>query len=166
MKLHLVAAAAMVSVFAPVSFAQESPSALKNLTSQQFVDMAASSDMYEIQASKAAEQHAQKEDVKNFAQHMIRDHTESSEKLKAAAQQAGLAAPTSMDAEHAAQLTDLTTGSGFDTKYSQQQVKAHEDAVGLFKAYSSNGDDQALKSFAAETLPTLQEHLRMAQALK
>jgi putative membrane protein len=154
-------------VLVSVSFAQESGTVdPSKLTAEQFVSMAASSDMFEIQSSEEAQQKAQKQEVKDFAQHMIKDHTASSQKLKAAAQQAGYTPPTSMAARQAAQLTELTTGSDFDSKYAQQQLKAHQDAVAMFEAYSANGDNEPLKSFAAETLPTLREHLEEAQALQ
>ena len=38
------------------------------------------------------------------------------------------------------------------------QQSAHDEAVKLFSKYSKNGDNAALKSFAQETLPTLQDH--------
>jgi putative membrane protein len=44
-------------------------------------------------------------------------------------------------------------------------VKDHEDAVALFKNEASAGSDAGLKTFAQQTLPTLEEHLRMAKAL-
>ena len=46
------------------------------------------------------------------------------------------------------------------------QVKGHQDAVGLFEAYSKSGDNSDLKKWAAKTLPHLKQHLAMAQKLK
>ena len=50
--------------------------------------------------------------------------------------------------------------------YDQMQVKGHQDAVGLFEAYSKSGDNSDLKKWAAKTLPHLKQHLAMAQKLK
>jgi putative membrane protein len=43
------------------------------------------------------------------------------------------------------------------------QKAAHTDAVSLFETYAKDGDNAALKSFAAETLPTLNMHQDMIQ---
>jgi putative membrane protein len=45
------------------------------------------------------------------------------------------------------------------------QVSAHEDAVSLFERYSKRGDNDKLKDWAGKTLPALQHHLEMAQAI-
>ena len=54
----------------------------------------------------------------------------------------------------------------FDKQYESDQQSAHKDAVSLFERYSKGGDNADLKSFAAKTLPHLQEHLKMAQDLR
>jgi len=44
-------------------------------------------------------------------------------------------------------------------------VKDHEEAVSLFDEEAKTGKDPELKAFAAKTLPTLKDHLKMAKAL-
>jgi putative membrane protein len=56
-------------------------------------------------------------------------------------------------------------GKDFDKTYDRIQLKAHQDAVKLFTAYSKRGDNADLKSWATSTLPHLQEHLAMAKKL-
>ena len=58
------------------------------------------------------------------------------------------------------------SGDDFDRAYMASQVRAHRDAVSLFQKESKSGKDAELKSFAATTLPALQEHLKMARDLK
>ena len=53
----------------------------------------------------------------------------------------------------------------FARYYDPMQVSAHKDAVSLFERYSKSGDNSKLKDWAGKTLPTLQHHLEMAQAL-
>jgi putative membrane protein len=43
--------------------------------------------------------------------------------------------------------------------------KDHQDAVQLFTSESSTGTNPDVKAFAAQTLPTLQQHLALAQSL-
>jgi hypothetical protein len=53
----------------------------------------------------------------------------------------------------------------YDQIFAHQQVQAHEEGVALFEAYAQNGDNPKLQEFARKSLPTLQEHLKMAQEL-
>lgn len=134
-----------------------------------FVKKAATSDMYEIQASQLAQSKASSADVKTFASKMIADHTKTSDQLKSiASSKPGMAPPLAMDAAHRALIAKLkaASGSAFDKAYVQQQVDAHQKAVMLFTAESNNGKDVGLKDFASQSLPTLQQHLTMAQNLE
>ena len=54
----------------------------------------------------------------------------------------------------------------FDTLYIEQQIKAHEEAANLFDKYAERGENQALKQFAANILPTIKRHLEEARKLK
>ena len=45
------------------------------------------------------------------------------------------------------------------------QLQGHQQAVALFQNYAQNGSDPELKTIAQQTLPTLQQHLQMAQKL-
>jgi putative membrane protein len=45
-------------------------------------------------------------------------------------------------------------------------VEAHQTAVSLFQKQAKHGEAKELRDFAAKTLPTLEEHLKMARALK
>ena len=44
-------------------------------------------------------------------------------------------------------------------------MTAHDQAVALFKTFSTQGQESALREFAAETLPVLQEHQSMVHEL-
>ena len=43
----------------------------------------------------------------------------------------------------------------FDTTYAAQQVRCPRKAAELFDEYAEEGDNEALKQFAANTLPTI-----------
>ncbi|KRA83976.1 hypothetical protein ASD76_08215 [Altererythrobacter sp. Root672] len=131
------------------------------------MDAAASSDMYEIEAAKLAQQEGKSEKVKSFAQMMITDHTASTEKLKAAVSQAvGLTVPTAMQAKHRANLDALiAAGDNFDAMYAQQQAAAHEEALALLKSQAQNGTVASIKAFAGEIAPIVEGHLGHAKEL-
>jgi putative membrane protein len=132
-----------------------------------FAEAAASSNMFEIESSELALDKATKDDVKQFAQHMIDDHTAAGEKMKAAAESDGVTPPTAMADKEQAALDKLqsTDEAAFDEAYLTAQVAAHDEAVALFTSFSENGQESALRAFAAETLPTLEEHQSTVHAL-
>jgi putative membrane protein len=131
-----------------------------------FVQEAATSDMFEIESSKLANSRTSGE-VKAFAGKMVTDHTQTSEELRAKAQAANVPLPTAMDNKHQKMLDKLRglTGKDFTRQYVKDQVSGHKEAVSLFQRYSSGGDNAGLKEWATSTLPTLQTHLQMAQDL-
>jgi putative membrane protein len=137
---------------------------------QDFVTIAAQSDMLEIQSSKLALQKSDSDKTKTFAQHMIDDHTATSTELKGLVSSGKVQAdaPSALDKAHQAKLDKLTKlqGKDFTKQYDDMQVSAHKDAVSLFERYAKDGDNADLKDFAGKTLPKLKEHLTMAQDLK
>ena len=134
---------------------------------EDFIKEAATSDMLEIESSKIAEQKGNAEE-KKFAAQMITDHTKTSEELKGLASgDLKAALPTSLDDASQKKLDKLrdTKPEDFASQYDPMQVSAHKDAVSLFERYAKGGDDAKLKDWAGKTLPALQHHLEMAQAI-
>lgn len=162
----LEAAGAMASnaVDATVDAVTPTPS------TQNFVDKAAKSDGFEIAAAKLAAIHADAQPVKDFAAQMIKAHTESAAKIKAAAEASmpALTPDTRLTADQTKKLADLSklNGAAFDKAYIAGQVEAHEDALSLMQNYARNGTTEPLKKAASEIAPTVQKHLDMAKALK
>ena len=132
-----------------------------------FVNQAAAGGLAEVAAGKIAEQKAQKEAVKDFARQMITDHSKANDRLTQIASQQSVKVPTAPDETHAAAAERLKklSGAEFDNAYMQQQVQDHRTTIQLFQKEASSGQNASLKAFAAETLPTLQRHLQMAQGI-
>jgi putative membrane protein len=134
---------------------------------EDFIKEAATSDMLEIQAAKIAEQKGNA-DEKKFAEQMITDHTKTSDELKGMIPaDMKSAIPTALDDSSQKKLDKLrdTKPEDFAGQYDPMQVSAHKDAVSLFERYAKGGEDPKLKDWAGKTLPALQHHLEMAQAL-
>ena len=133
-----------------------------------FVREAAIGDMFELDSSELAENRATDEATKNFARQMITDHTKSSTQLKqAVGSDPKTPIPDALDSSHQSKLDKLKglNGEDFTKAYHDMQVAAHKNAVSLFERYAKGGDNETLKSWAANTLPVLQHHLEMAQSL-
>jgi putative membrane protein len=134
-----------------------------------FAKKVAAANTFEIQSSELAKERAQSTDVKSFADKMIADHTKAGQEFKAAVKAANVSPPPAEqpDAKQKAALSKLQKAQGpaFDRAYVDAQLKAHKEAVSLFRNYSKKGRTAELKSFAEKTLPTLEHHLSMVQQL-
>jgi putative membrane protein len=134
---------------------------------QHFVDMASASDMYEVEAGKLAQDMGKSQEVKDFGEMMVTDHTKSTADLKAAAANVeGVTVNPQLTPKQQSDLDALkAAGDSFDSVYKTQQVAAHQQALSLLQNYASAGDQQALKDFASKTAQVVQTHLEHAQML-
>ena len=138
-------------------------------TTQGFVTAAATSDMYEVAAGKLAMQRARSPAVKDFARQMVAAHTKTTATLKGIlhAHNVNAEPPAHLDNRRQGMLDNLrgAGGADFDHRYIVQQVAAHREADILFRGYAKDGDNAAVKEFAAKTDDTIKMHLSMALAL-
>lgn len=137
-------------------------------STQDFVTEAAISDMFEIETSKLA-QEKKDSHADAFAQKMITDHASTTEAIKAMVQSGRLTAtiPTSLDGSHQSKLDKLKglDGAAFENQFRSDQIAGHKDAVDLYRRYADGGDHPDLKAFAQKTLPTLEQHQKLAEEL-
>jgi predicted outer membrane protein len=119
----------------------------------------------EIDAAKLATKQSQDKDVKNFAHHMMVDHTKLTLELKMAAPH-GVAVPKDNSDTTVLDSLKGLKGKEFDTVYIKSVgVQGHQKAVEAFQKEAESGQNADLKKAAAKALPTIQDHLKMAQAL-
>ncbi len=134
-----------------------------------FMTEAAKGGMKEIElSSMILNKRTKNNEVKDFAQKMVTDHTKASNELKALAAKKKVTLPTKLDPEQVSMAADMAKLSGeeLDKEYVDAMVEAHEKDVSLFKAQSESGTDADAKAFAAKTLPTLQMHLNMIKGIQ
>ena len=117
------------------------------------------------QKPSTAKEKASNADVKQFGERMVTDHGKANDELKQWAQEKNVTLPTELDARHKATRDRLSKLSGdtFDKAYMREMVSDHQKDVAAFKKESSAAHDSDLKAWAGKTLPTLEEHLKMAQ---
>jgi putative membrane protein len=126
----------------------------------------AMANLAEIETAKLAQSKTSNEQVRSFAQRMIDDHTKAMEQLQQLAQAKGVQLPTSPDAKHQAMMKKLSalSGDGFDKQYlSQAGVADHQKAHQLVARVSSRAQDPDLKALGSQLLPTIDQHLQLAQ---
>jgi putative membrane protein len=134
---------------------------------KKFAKEAAIGGLTEVELGKLAQQKASSDAVKQFGQKMVDDHTKANDELKQVASKEGIQIPDSLDSKHQARVDKLgkLSGTAFDRAYVKDQLKDHQEDVRKFESEAQAGTDPGVKDFAAKTLPTLQEHLRMAKDL-
>src|SRR3982751_5065728 len=130
-----------------------------------FVKEAAVGGMAEVELGNLAKEKASNADVKQFGDRMATDHGKANDELKSWAQQKNVTLPTELDAKHKALRDRLSklSGEAFDKAYMHEMVMDHTHDVAAFKRESTAAKDPDLKAWAGKTLPTLEDHMKMAK---
>lgn len=147
------------------SFAQKTKSPMSD---QKFLDFAAQTDMVEANLGQYAEDAAASQSVKDYGRMLVDDHTRDYQALQALAQQTGLTVPTAIDAANNKSMIapmHALKGAAFDHKYIAGMVSGHTAAIALYKKEAQDATNPAIRSYAQDTLPTLEKHLDHAKAI-
>jgi len=133
--------------------------------SNKFATNAAQGGMAEVELGRLATQRAGDVSVREFGARMVADHGRANSELKSIAGQKGIQLPTELNSEQKSEMDKLSKMSGaeFDKEYMSAMLKDHETDVKDFDTQAREGNDPEIKAFAGKTLPTLQQHLQMAQ---
>lgn len=132
-----------------------------------FAMEAAMGGMEEVELGRLAAEKGASDEVRQFGRMMVDDHSKANQELTQLASSKGMTLPTALDPKHQEDVRKLSalSGEAFDRAYVKMMVKDHKQDVGEFQKQSTRGADPELKAFAARTLPTLQEHLRVIQRI-
>jgi putative membrane protein len=133
-----------------------------------FMTKAAQGGMAEVSLGQMASSKATDPGVKAFGDRMVTDHTKLNDELKQLAQTKGVTLPTDVDDEAKKTSDKLSklTGKAFDKAYIADMVTDHEKDVKEFEKQSKEAKDADLKTWVTNSLPTLQDHLKMAKETK
>ena len=137
------------------------------MTDQKFVDFAAQTDMMEAHLGQMAQSQARRQDVKDYAQTLVTDHTSDYQQLTGVAAKANLTVPKGLDAAHNKMIATFEKPKGptFDTRYIHVMIAGHEQAIGVYKREAAGAQNADPKAYASAALPTLQKHLDGAKDL-
>src|ERR1022692_2187678 len=133
-----------------------------------FILAAAQGGMTEVKLGELASKNGKRDDVKEFGQMMVKDHTAINDDLKSLAAQKGVTLPDSLDAKHQGMVDKMAalTGSKFDHAYITGMIKDHKMDAKEFKAESAETKDADIKSFVDKSIPVVDEHLKRITAMK
>ena len=145
----------------------QTPTATATAADKEFVDFVGQTDMTEAHFGQLAQDQASGQDVKDYGQTLVTDHTKDYNTITALATKMGADVPKGIDAMHMKMIDPVAKlkGHAFDHRFLADMVKGHEQAITKYKKEADSGDNADLKAYAAATLPTLQMHLQKAEEL-
>ncbi len=171
--LALAASAAQAQQTSPPSQMQKQPSqtekqsqAQPDKDSQKFIKAAIEGNLAEIDVGKLAQEKGQSQAVKQFANMLVKDHSEANVKAQEAAGQLKVEPPTGSSIMQKATYTKLKllSGATFDSSFAKSMVSDHESDIKDYHKEAQKSD--AAGKYAKASLPTLQKHLKEAQKLQ
>jgi len=133
-----------------------------------FVNKAATGGMEEVELGNLAQQKATNQRLKDFGKMMVDDHTKANDELKTLAAKKSIDVPTAVTDDQRKDIDKLSKKSGadFDKAYENMMVDDHKKDIDEFKKAENKVNDNDIKNFAINTLPTLEKHLDSIQAIK
>jgi putative membrane protein len=132
-----------------------------------FVQKAMQGGLAEVQLGQLTLQKSNNEQVKQFAQRMIDDHTKLNDQMKPIAQQAGVPVPQQVSKKDRATLAKMQalSGTDYDQAYIKGMIKDHKQDLSEFQTEASSGQDPNVKDAAAQGSKVIAQHLQMIQQL-
>ena len=141
--------------------------AARIMTDAEFARSAAEANLAEVKLGNLAEQQGTTQTIKDFGKRMVTDHSSAEDSLKTAAASSKIDLPTTLDAKDQAVYDRLAklSGEAFDRAYARDMVRDHRGDLIEFRHEANDGKDAAIKTFASQTLPTLETHLKLAHQM-
>ncbi|MER8848040.1 DUF4142 domain-containing protein [Mesorhizobium australicum] len=151
------------ALFAAALFATGPASAKSD---KNFLTDAIKGDNSEVALGNLAAQKGDSKGTKTFGQTLAADHAKAKRQVLSAGKKLGVWDTSDMTDEAMAEQTKLNTLSGpaFDQEFATYMVSDHRKDIADFKEEAKTGRSKVAK-LAIKTLPTLEKHLKMGQAL-
>jgi putative membrane protein len=142
-------------------------SAALNPDDRSFLERAAVGGKTEVELGQLAQEKAQNDQVKQFGQRMVTDHSQANSELVSLGDKMQLSLPTELDKEHQDLRNKLAklNGAKFDKEYMKAMVEDHQKDLDDFQRESNNAINSDVKTFAAKTAPVIQQHLDLAKSI-
>jgi putative membrane protein len=132
-----------------------------------FLKDALQGSMAEVQLGQLALSKSSNDQVKQFAQKMIDDHTKLIQQTKPVAAQNDVQIPNGPDKKSKAVMAKLQalSGDAFDQAYIKDMLKDHKMDDSDFKTEVSSGQSQQVKDLAAKGDAVVEHHLQMVEQI-
>ena len=172
-----LAAYAVSPPFAAPSVAQTAAAPRSSVTTSDFRRLALMAEVFDFESSRLAIQRSRRPSVKRYASALTGNFRGYYTRLTSGAGvfadfpalPADPNAPIKpfVDERRVAMLNQLgaATGRGFDRLYMDMHLGVRQEVLGLYETYLRSGDDPALRAFARERLPVLEQQSQAARRL-
>jgi putative membrane protein len=139
-----------------------------NSADREFLKSAATINMTEAHLGKMAQDQAADNAVKSFGERLVNDHTKAYDELSRVADKSGEPIPKGIDIRQNKAIEELThdNGATFDRQFVHREVQDQRRAVAEFKREVHETKNAALKAYAHQVIPTLEEHVQKAEELE
>jgi len=128
-----------------------------------FVKQATESGYKEVNSAKEALPQLQQPELKRIAEMLVSDHTGANARLAKIADTKHWPVPAP---PVSGPPPSGTASSDFDAKWTAEMIAGHERSVSMYRAQAQAGEDQDLRRYARETLPTIERHLAELRRLQ
>ncbi len=138
-----------------------------SLQDKDFLKEAGQGGNFEVQAGQLAMQKSSSDDVKQFGQMMVTDHTKLNDQMKPIAVQAGVKPATGLSGKDKKEMKMLSglSGDAFDKEYIQTMMKDHVADQKAFKTEATNGQIPAVKDAATQGGTVIDSHLEKIKGI-
>lgn len=132
-----------------------------------FLRKAAEGGIADVKFGQLAAQKGDSEEVKDFGQKMVDDHTALNKDIEPIADSMGVKLPTHLNKTDQAEYDKLNglSGSDFDTEYLTTMVKDHHKDLREFRLEAANTQDQTLKDAVVKGQKVIHEHMVIVDKL-
>ena len=136
---------------------------------KQFLKNTAQDSNFEIKTGQLALQKSQSSDVKQYANMLIRDHTQLTQQMNSVDSTENITppSPTSMSVKDTATYAELKvlSGESFDKAYIKELVKGNEEGLQEAKSEASNSTVTPIKQLAQHRVALDAKHTQGAKQL-
>src|ERR1700755_3276173 len=134
---------------------------------KEFVKKALEGNMAEVQMGQLALQKSSDEQVKQFAQRMVDDHTKMLDQMKPVAEQMGVKIPEGPSKGQMKSMDKMKglSGEAFDQAYIKSMVKDHKNDDSEFRQEAQSTQNPQLKQMVMQSDQMIQTHLQQIQQI-
>jgi len=148
---------------APIGSEQETV-----ISDKAFVKKAAGDAATEVELAKLAQEKGSSDAVKELGKRVVEDHTRTNQELAAAAAKVDVEMPAELPrgGKKAQEKLAKLSGPDFDRAYAKMILNDKKSNIDSFTQEARSGKVPEVREFAAKTLPTLQQHRKMAEQVE